>query len=116
MGQDPGTESAAVTGDERDPEQIQHEIEQTREQLGDTVEALAQKANVKARTRQKIQDAKATVSEKSEQLRGKATAASPDSATTAASQATQTAKENPIPFAALGAFAAGFLAGRFTKR
>ena len=60
MGQDPGTGSAAVT-DNQDPEQIQSEIEQTREELGDTVEALAQKTDVKTQVKQKLDDTKASV-------------------------------------------------------
>ena len=115
MGQDPGTGSAEVTG-APDSEQLQREIEETREQLGDTVEALAQKADVKAHARQKLEDIKASLSEKREQLLGKAKDASPDSAATAAAQASHKARENPLPVAAVGAFAVGFLAGRRTKR
>ncbi len=115
MGQDPGTGSAAVS-DSQDPEQIQREIERTREELGDTVEALAQKADVKAQAKQKIDETKTSVAETKEQLFGKAREASPESAATATAQAAQKARENPLPVAAAGAFLAGFLAGRITKR
>jgi|SRR5437588_3250063 len=115
MGEDPGTGSAAVAGT-RDPDQIQQEIEQTREQLGDTVETLAEKADVKARATQKLNDAKTSVSEKKEQLVGKAKAASPDAALSAASQASQKARQNPMPLTVAGAFAAGLLAGRVFRR
>ncbi len=98
MGQDPSTGRAAVT-DSQDPEQIQRDIERTREELGDTVEALAEKADVKAQAKQKIDQTKASVAEKKEQLLGKARQASPDSAATAATQASQTARQEP---AALG--------------
>ena len=40
MGEDPGTAGAPVT-EAKDPEQIRDEIEATRRELGDTVEALA---------------------------------------------------------------------------
>ncbi len=125
MDQDPGTGSAAMTGASdhqspntgtRDPAQIEREIERTREQLGETVEALAHKTDVKAQATQKIEHAKASASEKREQLLGKAKQALPDSAASAASQASQKARENPVSLAALGAFAAGFLAGRMLKR
>ncbi len=125
MGEDPGAGSAAVTGTQasddaaagtRDPEEIQREIEQTREQLGDTVEALAQKADVKAQAKQKLEDTKETVSQKREQLLGKARESTPDSATSAAAQASQKAQENPVPLAALGGLAIGFLIGRLTRR
>ncbi len=115
MGQDPSTDGQAVTGS-RDPEQIQHEIEQTREQLGETVEALAAKTDVKTQVKQKLHSTKESVSQRSEELAGKARDASPESAGAAASQASRKARENPLPVAAIGAFAVGFLAGRITKR
>jgi ElaB/YqjD/DUF883 family membrane-anchored ribosome-binding protein len=115
MGEDPGTSSATVT-ETQDPEQIQHEIEQTRGELGDTVEALAQKADVKAQAKQKLEGTKASVTEKKEQLVGKAKETSPDAAVSAASQASQKARENPVAVAVAGAFAAGFLAGRAFRR
>ncbi len=115
MGEDPGTGSAAVTSTE-DPQEIQREIEQTREELGDTVEALAAKADVKGRARQKIDEAKSSAADKKEQLLGKAREASPESATTAATQMSETVRRNPFPLAAVGAFAAGFVAGRLSGR
>lgn len=39
-----------------DPEELRHEIERTREELGDTVEALAQKIDVKARVQDRVAD------------------------------------------------------------
>jgi Protein of unknown function (DUF3618) len=45
----------------RDPEQIQREIEATRRELGDTVEALAAKADVKAHAQRRIESTKASV-------------------------------------------------------
>ena len=117
-----------------DPEEIQREIEQTRAELGDTVEALAAKADVKAQAKNKIDETKASVSEKldetkasvtekieetkasAEHLFAKAKEVSPDSAATAASQASQKARENPVPTTAIAAFGAGFLLGRLSKR
>jgi hypothetical protein len=60
MGQDPSTGSPEVTG-ARDPEQIQNEIEHTREELGDTIEALAAKADVKAHVHERVQRTKASL-------------------------------------------------------
>ena len=114
MGEEQGTGSAAVT-DASDPELIQREIEQTREELGDTVEALARKADAKAQAKQRVEETKASFSEKKEQLLGKAKEASPDGAASAASQVSKKARENPMPVAAAGVFVAGFLAGRLTK-
>jgi ElaB/YqjD/DUF883 family membrane-anchored ribosome-binding protein len=115
MDKDAGKGGTAVSGTQ-DPEQIQHEIEETREQLGETVEALAAKTNVKAQARQKVKDAKTSVSEKQEQLRRSVGDATPEQATGIAIQASQKARENPIPVAAAGVFAAGFLAGWLIKR
>jgi septal ring factor EnvC (AmiA/AmiB activator) len=95
-----------------DTEQLQREIEQTRERLGDTVEALAEKADVKAQAKQKLEDTKASLNEKKEDLLGKAKETSPDSVVSGAAQASQKARENPVPLAVAGAFAAGFLIGR----
>jgi hypothetical protein len=40
-------------------EQLVHEIEETRAELGDTVDALTQKADVKARVSEKVEERKA---------------------------------------------------------
>lgn len=114
MGEEPREGSATVT-EHAEPEQIREEIEQTREELGDTVEALAEKTDVKAQAKQRFQETKAAASEKKEQLLGKAKSASPDTANEAAAQVSQGVRENPLPVAALGAFAVGFLAGRISK-
>ena len=100
----------------KDPEQLRDEIEETRRELGDTVEALAAKADVKARLREKVGATKESAAQKKDELLGKAREASPDSVSAGASQATQKAKENPTPVAAIGAFVTGFLLGRLTKR
>ena len=47
-------------------EEIRQDIERTREQLGDTVEALAYKADVPARLKDKVHDTKETVQVKAE--------------------------------------------------
>ena len=115
MGQDEGTAGAPVT-EAKDPEQLREEIEETRRELGDTVEALAAKADVKSRAREKVESTKESVAQKKDELLGKAREASPDSVSAGAAQVTQKAKENPMPVAAIGAFVAGFLLGRITKR
>jgi ElaB/YqjD/DUF883 family membrane-anchored ribosome-binding protein len=94
MGEDAGKGGAAMTGmAEREqagsamhePEEMQREIEQTREQLGETVEALARKTDVKAQARHKLEETKASVS------------------------------ENPLPLVVVGALVAGFLAWRLIR-
>ena len=115
MGQDEGTAGTPVT-EAKDPEQLREEIEETRRELGDTVEALAAKADVKSRVREKVESTKESAAQKKDDLLGKARETSPDSVSAGASQATQKAKENPLPVAAVGAFVAGFLLGRLTKK
>jgi len=80
------------------------------------VAALSEKADVKAQAKQKIEDTKASVTGKKEQLLGKAKETSPDAGVSAASQASQKARQNPVPVALAGMFAAGFLAGRAFRR
>ncbi len=60
MGQEPGTVGAPVEA-AKDPEQIREEIEATRRELGDTVEALAAKADVRAHVRRRVQRTKASL-------------------------------------------------------
>lgn len=115
MGQEPSKGSAPVT-DTREPQEIREDIEATRHELGDTVASLAEKTNVKGQVKHKVDETKAAVTEKKDDLLGKAKQASPDQAAAAASQATQKARENPLPLAAAGAFAAGFLLGRVSKQ
>ena len=122
MGEDPGTSGQAVSG-AGEPEEIREQIEATRQELGDTIEALAEKTDVKAQAKRKLEGTKSSVNEKKDgllekkdQLLGKARQASPDSALSAANQASQKARENPVPLAVIGAVAAGFVLGRVTRR
>lgn len=116
MGEEPGTAGAPVAAESNDPEQLREDIEATRRELGDTVEALAYKADVKARVRDKIDATKESAAQKKDDLMGKAREASPGTVSSGAAQATQKAKQNPLPVAAIGAFVGGFLLGRLTKR
>ncbi len=102
--------------DNSDPEQIREEIEATREQLGDTVEALAAKTDVKSQAKHKLDETKETVAAKTDELLNKARQVSPDAAASAATGASQKARENPLPVAAFGAFTLGFLVGRLSRR
>jgi ElaB/YqjD/DUF883 family membrane-anchored ribosome-binding protein len=95
-----------------DPRAIRSEIEDTRERMGDTVDALAYKADVKTR-------AKESVNEKVDNLKSKVTGAK-DSVVDAtpsggdvkhqAKRTVGVAQENPLGLA-IGAAAIGFVAG-----
>ena len=84
-----------------DPRQIRHDIDQTRERMGDTVEAL-RKTDVTGR-------AKEAVSDKVDAVRSKVSGTAPDGKE-GAKRAAGIAKENPLGLG-LGALAAGFIAG-----
>ena len=57
-------EGKTPTGEADSPDQLRQEIEQTRAELGDTVEALAAKADVKAQVKDKLDATKEDVKEK----------------------------------------------------
>jgi len=125
--------AAGKGGEERSPEQIQAEIEATREEMGDTVAEVADKADVKKQAKRKASETKAKAAAKKDEVKQKATAqkdavtgkvkeASPDSAQQAAqqaaavgqqaaAQATQAARQNPVPTAAIAAFVGGLVIG-----
>ena len=118
MGQDARTGGSPVTGDttDRGPQAIRSDIDATRREMGDTVEALAEKTDVKAQTQRKVAEVKQTIEDKRSELMGKTRSATPDGASSAAGSVQQTARENPIPVAIAGAFAAGLIVGRITRR
>jgi len=95
-----------------DPAAIRQEIEQTRERMGGTVDAIGYKADVPARTKdsinEKVQDVKAKISG----ARSQATEAAPgaEDVKRAGRQAAGVAQENPLGLA-IGAAAVGFLGG-----
>ena len=129
--------------DDRTPDEIRSDIEQTREELGDTVEALAAKSDVKARARGRVDEIKASATAKKDELTAKVKDAAPggggdsdsadradapqDSTPSAAAnaqvkakeasqQALTVARENPIPFAVAGSLVLGYLVGRAVSR
>jgi ElaB/YqjD/DUF883 family membrane-anchored ribosome-binding protein len=105
-----------VTDQQRSPEEIREDIEDTREELGDTAAALAQKADVKEQAKAKAADAKQKLTERAESLKQAAAEKTPDSAGTAVGQARGYAKENPGVLGAGAAFLVGFLLGRRRSR
>ncbi len=89
----------------QDPEASREQIEQTRDEMSDTVEALGHKADVKGR-------AKGAIADKTDALRSKVTGSTPDTGDVkqGAKQAVGVAQENPLGLA-VGGIAAGFLFG-----
>jgi hypothetical protein len=124
------TGGQAVGNGKRGPEEIRHDIEQTREELGETVEALAAKTDVKAQAKAKAEDAKAraraTVEAKLGAVKQRLGAAEGDPGAAQAiagpgvrsigavpaaapSDATHRLRAEPRIFAVVGAVAAGLL-------
>jgi ElaB/YqjD/DUF883 family membrane-anchored ribosome-binding protein len=102
--------------EQRSPEEIREEIEETREELGDTAAELAAKTDVKAQAKAKVEDLKRSVRQKREEFGSRASEATPESVGAGVSQAASTAKENPVPLALAGAFAAGLVVGWILSR
>jgi hypothetical protein len=83
---------------------LRAEIQQTRHDLGETVQALAAKADVKARAKEQVAQAKekvrASVGQATEKVRDSAVHAA-HSAEGYAHEATVRAKGNPVPLVAV---------------
>ena len=109
-------EPAASEGDNRTPEEIRADIEHTRAEVGDTVEALAAKTDVKAQAKAKVEEIKGNVRQRGEVLKSRAQTTTPDSAQQGGQQVVTKVRENPAPFAIGGAIVLGFLLGRLTGR
>jgi gas vesicle protein len=96
----------------QEPGEIRQEIEQTRSQMGDTVDALAYKTDVKSRVKESFADKKDRLRSQMQGASSRISGATPDTGQVkdGAKQAVGIAEENPIGLA-LGGVAAGFLVG-----
>src|SRR4051812_12815695 len=92
----------------QDPDAIRQEIEQTRSQMGETVEAIGYKTDVKARAKDSVTERTDTVKDKVNSIMGRAGDSTPSGEDV--KQAVSTAQENPLGLA-IGAGAGGFVAG-----
>jgi ElaB/YqjD/DUF883 family membrane-anchored ribosome-binding protein len=107
----------------RSPEEIRKDIEGTREELGETVAAVAEKTDVKKQAQAKKEELKEQASAKAEEakdkakeIRDKAKDAAPDSAQQGVEQVQRVAADNPLPMAVAGGFLAGLIVGRLLSR
>jgi uncharacterized protein YdbL (DUF1318 family) len=125
MDQDERTEGAAVSAaaaghddaqETRTPEEIRADIAQTREEVGDTVEALAAKSDVKAQARAKVDEIKGNARAKADEVKAKAQSSTPQSAQQGGQQVVTKVRENPAPLVLAGAVLVAFLIGRRTAR
>jgi ElaB/YqjD/DUF883 family membrane-anchored ribosome-binding protein len=108
---------AKPADEEKSPAQIRAEIDATRDELGDTVEALAEKTDVKAQAKAKVDDVKGQAQAKADELKSqaqaaaeeakakaqdlgeKAKAAAPESPQEGVQQAQALVRQNPKPAA-----------------
>lgn len=114
MDQGQGQERTRQLSDDPDraAAQLRTEIEDARADLGDTVEALAAKTDVKARAHEKADELKGKVSGAMPSGDGSGGAAS--GASSGLTEIRAWAGRNPVLTAALAAAVGGFLIGRLT--
>jgi hypothetical protein len=119
MGEDPrtiremsATDPDAVAAPADDPQAIRRDIEETRERMGDTVDALAYKADVKTRAKESVSDKVDSVKEKITGAKDSVSDSSPSGGDVkqGAKKAVGVAQSNPLGLA-LGSVAVGFVAG-----
>ena len=98
---EPDTPAAVAPGEgaeiPEDQEALRAQIEQTRSELGETVEVLSAKADVKAQAKDKVDEGKAKLRDQQAQAKAKA------------QEVSAQAKSNPAPFAAAAAGAVALL-------
>jgi hypothetical protein len=82
---------------DRSPEQIRKDIDRTREELGATVAAVAERADVKKQTHAKAEELKSAAGAKAQRAR-------------------RAVLENPLPVAIVGAILASLLLRRVLSR
>ena len=78
MGEGPGQERTQLTDDQdKSAEQLRAEIEDVREDLGDTAAALAAKTDVKTRARERADEVKRNAMAKKDELLSKTRSSAP---------------------------------------
>jgi ElaB/YqjD/DUF883 family membrane-anchored ribosome-binding protein len=95
--EDTSAQRQAMPETPSDPDELREEIAATREDLGETVQALADKANVKARAREMVKERK-------------------QQAGHAAEHGVQAVRRRPLPFAVVAALLVGLFIGAFLQR
>jgi len=98
----PAANGSATGTEEKSPEVIREEIGETREELGDTVAAVAEKTDVKKQAKAKVDDVKTQASakadeakQKAQELGDKAKEAAPESPAEGVQQVRTLAEQNP---------------------
>jgi ElaB/YqjD/DUF883 family membrane-anchored ribosome-binding protein len=89
------TDPAQAGSASSDPAELRRDIEQVRGELADTVDALAEKANVKARAQERAQELKTQAIQKTQQVRAQAPEVAQQLAGAAQQKARQVVQEKP---------------------
>lgn len=116
MDEEPRTAGPELGAEERSAQELRDDIERTRSELGDTVEALAEKTDVKARAKERVAGVQATLRARRDAATAKVRSTTPATAQQGGRQVAARVRENPAPAAISGAAIAGFVLGRMTAR
>jgi hypothetical protein len=112
MDEGTSTRGPAVDAPKRGPQEIREDIEQTREELGETVEALAAKTDIKGQAKAKVEATKAAARAKVETVKdrvGGEAGPSPIQPPKGKRDAARLLRRHPELFGLLAAFTAGVL-------
>ena len=118
------TSGTSIDDGQRDPAEIRADIDKSREELGETVEALAAKTDVKAQAQARVEGVKEQARAKVESVKERVGSSGSDgdaadgssSLNQAVEQARATASANPVQTAAAAAFTAGIAIGLILGR
>ena len=100
----------------QDPSEVRQAIEQNRLELAETVQALAQKADVKQRVRESVSKNSDQMQHKARDMMSRARAMTPNQMQSGLRATADSARERPFPLAVAAALLAGFLIGRRSGR
>jgi ElaB/YqjD/DUF883 family membrane-anchored ribosome-binding protein len=115
----PDEKPANAETEDKSPAEIRAEIEATRREMGDTVEALAEKTDVKAQAKAKVDDVKGQAQAKVEDAKAKAKdlgERAKESPRDSAVEAQAMVKQNPKPLAIAGGVLALLILWRLLRR
>ena len=115
MGEEPREVGATVGDEQRTPEEIEAEIERTRREMGDTVAAVAEKADVKAQAKSKVDETRERLLHKKDEMLNRTRAAAPDSAGEGTAKLTRAARDHRRELAIGGAVLVAFVLGRKSR-
>ncbi len=96
----------------QDPGAVRAAIEQDRQELADTVQALAHKTDVKERVRETVSKNADELQRKASDTASKVGAVTPDQVRSGARTAADSARQRPLPVAVAAALVVGLLLGR----